>query len=240
MTPSDENGQELSGDDALAAEYVLGVLDAAERQAAARRIETDAAFAQLVESWEARLIHLSEDYAEVTPPPSVKQVLDHTLFADGARPAGALSAIWRNIVFWRGLAAAVTAAFILYIGIGLTAPQRGGEAAGQLVASLSADATDVRYLAVYDTGRHEVALAHLSGARAAGHDFELWLIEGGNLPLSLGVIPVGSATHLRLAPAVWDKLTSDAVFAISLEPAGGSPTGQPTGPVVASGAIRPI
>jgi anti-sigma-K factor RskA len=38
-------------------------------------------------------------------------------------------------------------------------------------------------------------------------------------------------------PALADRVTPDAALAVSLEPPGGSPTGQPTGPVIASGKL---
>ncbi|TIX96857.1 MAG: anti-sigma factor, partial [Mesorhizobium sp.] len=79
-----------------------------------------------------------------------------------------------------------------------------------------------------------------SGERAAGKDFELWMIEGKNAPVSMGIIPAGQIAHMTIAPAVQEKLAQGAVLAVSLEPAGGSPTGQPTGPVVAAGDLKSI
>ena len=91
------------------------------------------------------------------------------------------------------------------------------------------------------TGTHgDVALSHVSGERADGHDFELWMIEGKNPPVSMGVIPVGATTHIAVKPEAQKKLDAGAVLAVSLEPKGGSPTGQPTGPVVAAGDLKSI
>ena len=110
----------------------------------------------------------------------------------------------------------------------------------RLVASLAADGSDVKYLAVYDAAQHEVGLSHVSGERASGKDFELWMIEGKNAPVSMGVIPAGATAHIGVSPAAQQKLAQGAVLAVSLEPAGGSPTGQPTGPVVAAGDLKSI
>ena len=104
--------------------------------------------------------------------------------------------------------------------------------------TLAAEGSDVRYLAVYDAERGEVALRHLSGDRASGRDFELWLIEGSAAPVSIGLIPAGSTVRLPVTPKA--KLGSGDVLAVSVEPAGGSPTGQPTGPVVALGDLTSI
>ncbi|TIW83901.1 MAG: anti-sigma factor, partial [Mesorhizobium sp.] len=65
----------------------------------------------------------------------------------------------------------------------------------RLVASLSADNSNVKYLAVYDAARHEVGLSLVSGDRGAGKDFELWMIEGKNAPVSMGVIPAGQTAR---------------------------------------------
>ena len=54
----------------------------------------------------------------------------------------------------------------------------------------------------------------------------------------MGVIPVGSSAHVEVDAAVRRTLAQGAVLAVSLEPTGGSPTGQPTGPVVAVGDLR--
>ncbi|TIR45483.1 MAG: anti-sigma factor, partial [Mesorhizobium sp.] len=80
----------------------------------------------------------------------------------------------------------------------------------------------------------------VSGERAAGKDFELWMIEGKNAPVSMGVIPAGQTARMTISPAVQERLAQGAVLAVSLEPAGGSPTGQPTGPVVAAGDLKSI
>jgi anti-sigma-K factor RskA len=44
--------------------------------------------------------------------------------------------------------------------------------------------------------------------------------------------------HMRLADALAQLLRQGATIAISVEPPGGSPTGAPTGPVVASGPLN--
>jgi anti-sigma-K factor RskA len=109
-----------------------------------------------------------------------------------------------------------------------------------LIASLAADGSDVKYLAVYDATRHSVGLSHISGTRAPGKDFELWMIEGKNRPGSMGVIPSGVIAHIAVSPDARKKLAQGAVLAVSVEPPGGSPTGQPTGPVVATGDLKSI
>ncbi len=240
MTLAEDNGPERGGDDLLAAEYVLGVLSADERQIVSRRIDADTDFARLVDGWEVRLSPMAAAYPEIEPPASVKTALDRRLFASTATaPAEARAGLWSSLAFWRGLAAAAVAALAIYIAVPYLNPPVAQPQA-RLVASLTADGSDVKYLAIYDAAHHEVGLSHVSGERAAGKDFELWMIEGKNPPVSMGVIPVGSTAHIVVSPAAQQKLAQGAVLAVSLEPAGGSPTGQPTGPVVAAGDLKSI
>ena len=242
MTPTDDDtGPE--GDDLIAAEYVLGVLPADERLGVARRMETDRRFARLVEAWEVPLSPLADAYVETPPPDGLKTAIDRRLFSTSAagpvRPLPARPSLWSSLAFWRALAAAAIVALL----VSVAAPYFGSPRMHpevRLVASLAADGSDVKYLAVYDAAADEVGLSHVGGKRAAGRDFQLWVIEGKNAPISMGVIPSGSTVRIEVTPDLRQKLAQGAVLAISLEPAGGSPTGQPTGPVVATGDLKNI
>ncbi|MES0129362.1 anti-sigma factor [Mesorhizobium sp. M0029] len=240
MTLAEENGPERGGDDLLAAEYVLGVLPADERQIASGRIDAETGFARLVDSWEVNLSPMAAAYAEVEPPATIKPAIDRRLFSSTAASTTAPSgSLWSSLSFWRGLTAAALAALVLYVAVPyvrspVVVPQE------RLVASLAAEGSDVKYLVVYDASRRDVGLSLVSGERAAGKDFELWMIEGKNAPVSMGVIPAGQVTHIPVTPAVQQKLAQGAVLAVSVEPTGGSPTGQPTGPVVAAGDLKGI
>ena len=237
MTPDDDMGPELEGEDLLAAEYVLGVLPAEERAVVARRIDTDVAFARRVDAWEARFSPLGTTYPEVDPPASVKTSLDRLL--PGAAPRHERAAIWQSLAFWRGLTVAALAALLIVLAMPYIAPQTDMPAP-RLVASLAGDDTDVHYYVVYDGMTHSIGLSHVSGDRAEGRDFELWVIEGNDAPESLGVIPVGANVRIAVSPELERKIAAGSVFAISLEPQGGSPTGAPTGPVVAAGGLATI
>jgi len=68
----------------------------------------------------------------------------------------------------------------------------------------------------------------------SGRDLELWaLAQGESRPRSLGVLPPsGRSLHAELSP--------NTQLLVSLEPKGGSPTGQPTGPVLYGGWLTTI
>ncbi|MNL63606.1 Anti-sigma-K factor rskA [compost metagenome] len=109
----------------------------------------------------------------------------------------------------------------------------------QLVAALEAEGSDVRFLALYD-GAGAVRLTALSGDVATDRDLELWAIQGGGDPISMGVIPVNARSVVELSEQVRQGWGEGSVLAITLEPKGGAPEGKPTGPVVAAGEVHQI
>ncbi|MGH6927513.1 MAG: anti-sigma factor, partial [Dongiaceae bacterium] len=73
---------------------------------------------------------------------------------------------------------------------------------------------------------------------------EVWMVPPGGAPQSLGLFPSersGTTAVLVLPPEVVEALSSpNSALAVSLEPKGGSATGQPTGPVLFSGGVVPV
>lgn len=243
MSLADDIGTERGGEDLTAAEYVLGVLPADEREIASRRLDSDAAFARDVDRWEVHFSPMATAYASVEPPATVKVAVDRRLFAGNEAAVRAAvdetpAGFWSSLAVWRTLALAALAAFALYVVVPyinptIEAPQQ------RLVASLAAQGSDVHYMAVFDAATGELSLAHATGDRGANRDFELWMVEGSNAPVSMGVIPVGSSIHIAIPEAAREKIGSGIVLAISREPTGGSPTGTPT-EVVAAGPLTVI
>jgi anti-sigma-K factor RskA len=235
-------GPDDGGDEILAAEYVVGVLPAEERRTVSARIDNDSAFARIVDRWEVYFSPLAVAYAAVEAPAGVKAAVDRRLFSGQASSAPARTAdrpgLWASLGFWRGLAAAALAALVIYLAIPFLSPPVGVPE-NRLIASIAPANSDVAYLAVYDVAKGEVALSYVSGERGTDRDFELWMVEGSNAPVSMGVIPAGASARLPVTPAVQAKLAAGVALAISREPLGGSPTGSPT-EVVAAGGLSVI
>jgi anti-sigma-K factor RskA len=238
MTSVDTTGPEPEGDDIVAAEYVLGVLPADERATATRRIDTDSVFARLVDRWEVYFAPLAAAYQAVEAPAGVKPAIDRRLFTPAAQqPREAGPGLLSSLGFWRALAAALVVAFAVYAAYPLVVPPVAEQ---RLVASIApAEASGVQYLAVYDVQAGEVSLSRVSGEPGANQDFELWMVEGQNAPVSMGVIPQGATARLPVSPATAARLAGGVALAISREPLGGSPTGTPT-TVVAAGGLQSI
>ena len=223
------------GDDLLAAEFVLGGLSGADQADLTRRVERDAAFARLVAEWEERLAPMAEGFVPANLPPVVKRALDLRLF--GQPPAR--KGFWSSLALWRGLAGAATAAFLLAMALPALRPAL--PPSDRLAASLTAEGSSVTYLVLYDSATGSVSLAHMTGDPVEGRDFQLWIARGSEAPVSLGVIPAGVSTRVPVtSDQIRALMTTAAHMAISLEPPGGSPTGQPTGPVLAVGDLLDI
>ncbi|MDO8882325.1 MAG: anti-sigma factor [Pseudotabrizicola sp.] len=205
LTPREE-------DDALAAEYVLGVLALDERLAVEQRLKSDSDFALLVARWVAHFAPLNEAYATVPVPPDLLPKIESRLFPKTAK----LRFGWRT---W--LAGAVTAAAIVVGALVLMPPT----APGTIIASLGTDSSSLIYEARHDGSN--LLVTRVAGTPAPdGQTHELWVIAPGAAPVSLGLLGVDPLdVEYPRPPAGW-------VLAVSVEPAGGSPTGAPTGPVI--------
>jgi anti-sigma-K factor RskA len=214
--------------DLLAAEYVLGTLEGEEAREAARLLESDAAFAASVRQWEARLAPLAAGVAPVAPPAE----LWARIAASTGVAAGEVVplAFRRRLRVWQGgagLALAVAASLAAFIVLRPAPPAR--------VAVLAPISGGVPVLLATEQAGG-VLVIQPSGAIAvpSDRDLELWaLAKGETRPRSLGVLP---ASGRRLVAA----LAPDTQLLVSLEPRGGSPTGQPTGPVVYGGTITAV
>jgi len=217
-------------DDLLAAEYVLGVLAAPDRGAAARRIERDHAFAASVAGWEARLAPWTDEIAPVVPPAAVWDRIAGSLPAQKA-PA---SSVWENLAFWRGLTvatgalAAASIAALVYFGT--------AESKSPLIASLDGAGRHV-FVATVDPRRATVLVVPASFSPEPGRVPELWLIAPGGKPRSLGLLNAEKPVTLVVPAGLLPRANTQAVLAVSIEPPGGSPTGAPTGPVIAQGKL---
>lgn len=233
-----DSGEEA---DLLAGEYALGLLEGDDLAEAQRRSLRDPGFAARVERWNVRLEPMLAQVPTADPDPSVWQRIAASLEQPEQRPAE-LDQVRRRLALWRGYSAAATAlAASLLLVIGLRpeaeAPAPGpAPAAPQpvMVASLSPENGAVTLTASYDPATNSLVVAPAAVSPVPGHDHELWIVPEDGTPRSLGLIAAKETRRMAL-PALPRTMVETATIALSAEPAGGSPTGQPTGPIVASG-----
>lgn len=225
-----------------AAEYALGVLDAQARREAERRIADDPAFAAEVAAWEARLAPMLDEAVPVAPPdrawPRIQASLGHAASPEKTR--GPRASLWRSLPFWRTAGAAgfaFAAAAMVYIAV--QRPPRI-PASAPYVAAIVRDDGSAAYSATLDMQRGMLVVMPMGGATAdAARVPELWLIPADGKPRSLGVIRRDGAMMLPM-PAALRDMAAGAMLAVTMEPPGGSPTGLPTGPVMAKGRIERV
>lgn len=239
--------------DAAAAEYVLGTLAGAERADLERALQDDSGLRALVTLWEGRLAGLAAVVPPQPPPPEVWERVRRSVStgprpepeaSPGPVPPTSLERIERvaarlrlQLRLWQAATALAAAALIgVLVYQQLLAPR---PSAVPLVAVLQPADADAAWL--MEAGG-EGATVRPVGAPALppGKSFELWAVPGAGAPVSLGLLGEDRATVLDLGGAARARLTPGALLALSIEPAGGSPTGAPTGPIVYSGRLAPL
>ena len=223
---------DFSDDEATAAEYVLGTLDAGERMAAETRRARDPAFEGLVSQWEARLAPLAEAVPSLAPPPELfARLVDRLPAAAGPEEFANdnILIMRRQIRVWRGVAAvasALAAVLALWIVGRDFAPTHAPEQT--YVAVLQHGADQPSFVVSLDLANRRMAVMPLATSAPPGKSYELWMIGGDQAkPRSMGLVDAQAPLHPHL-PDVDKAVLSNATYAVTVEPQGGSPTGQPT------------
>jgi anti-sigma-K factor RskA len=216
--------------DALAAEYVLGTLRGGARRRFEALLPAHAVLREATTAWQARLMPMTAAVAPVQPSGEVWRRISDRLDRRKSVVAGA----WDRLPFWRGLTAFASIAAIglavvlatphsvpppVVVVLAATDAAASGAATAPIVASISGDGTTL------------VARPITPVALRADRSLELWAVPTQGAPRSLGVLPGGSGVV-----ALRGKVLAGAdTLAVTIEPAGGSPTGAPTGPIVYAG-----
>jgi len=230
-TIAPEEGERLT-----AAEYVLGVLGAAERHQAQQRLAHDQAFASAVAFWEERLGVLADAVAPVAPPDRAwSRIARAVRMPDPSQPRESL---WQSLAFWRSFAIGAAALAAASIG-GLTfvaiSPPRA-----PLLATLGTSSGQPTFVAAINAGGTSLTVVPAALLTQDPRAMELWLIPAGDKPHSLGLISPARPVRIDVPRELAARMTPDTALAVSMEPPGGSPTGQPTGPVIASGKLASL
>ena len=140
---------------------------------------------------------------------------------------------WRATAGGAGALAAGLAAALAFVVVSRpTAPH-------QFVAVLQKSADAPAFAMTVDIDKLSFTVRPVAAEAPAGKSYELWLIAPKTAPKSLGLIDAGAVTPGR-------AMTSDpaqvreATYAVTVEPHGGSPSGQPTSAPVFFGKLVPV
>ena len=224
--------------DALAGEYVLGTLDAAERAAVAARRQREPALEAAIAGWEARLAPLLDEIAPVAPPDHLLDMIMRRI--DGVAGGTAEPvALQRRLRAWRIAAlgaGAVAAGLALFVATSIFAPPRPPQ---NFVAVLQHDPASPAFIVSVDIPARSLTIRPVAAAPQTNRSYELWLVNDNlHAPRSLGIVQNAAFTvassRLNDLPL---KIVRESTFAVTLEPLGGSPSGLPTGPILYSGTL---
>ncbi|MFA5938412.1 MAG: anti-sigma factor [Sinimarinibacterium sp.] len=229
----------------LAAEYVLGTLHGRARQRFARLLQTRADLRAEVRYWEQRLAALQSGFKPVAPREVVWAAIQREIesgarvvpLRTGKAPAGRLR-------FWQAWSAVATAASVV-LAFGLYREMQRPPPPVQIVrievpvpqpmpyvALLQPSGSRAQWLVTLSPERRLVRVSEMGEfpMDTARESLELWVIGEDGKPHSLGLLPMKGEGDMPMPRDM--PMPKKPALAVSREPVGGSPTGQPTGPVI--------
>jgi anti-sigma-K factor RskA len=215
--------------DRLAAEYTLGTLRGRARRRFERLCADSAAARSAVYRWEDHWSALSRTVPPVEPSPPVWDAVSRRLF--GNETAAVAAPRVRRRRTWQLAAAAGLVAVVLIAGLIMR------QLAPPPLQTLAVLGTDTAHPVWRLERRLPLAALTIEVVGtvppAAGKSYELWALpRGGAAPVSLGLLPAAGSAERALSERQRTALLTADKVAVSVEPAGGSPTGSPTGPIV--------
>ncbi len=225
--------------DRLASEYVLGTLTGAAR----RRFETlMAAHPRLrdaVADWEAHLLPMALSAPPIAPGDAVWTRLRARVAEDAAarqmpasratQPLAGQVRQGRQLRLWRAYGALATLLAMLLAFLLRLAP-----AEAPLIVVLHATKGSELLVAGVSADRQRVSIRPLQKVSLTqAQSLELWALHKQGAPSSLGLISADGLTAVRKQTLPRDTTG----LAVTLEPAGGSPHGVATGPILFVGDL---
>lgn len=224
--------------------YVLGLVRGAERRAFEAEMATNRSLASEVAAWEARFLPLALAVEPVPPPGTVWIEIQRILTPHYAAVTVPIprrrhdawivrERVWNNLLLWRGIGGLALAAAIL---LAVFRPQP--PASAHMVAVLSGKMGPTFTVAMRpDGGMNIASVGHFKPP--PGKVWQLWAVAGGEKPVAIGFVkPGGGRLPPNDMPATLRK--PQILIAVTVEPPGGAPGGQPDTPIVFSGPLLPM
>ena len=214
---------------ALAGDYAIGLMPSGARKRFEQLLLNDAGLREELAAWQTTLVRLTDTLGQDPVP-------EHVWRGIVARIEPQKLHVPAKPPFWNWLrVTAAACAVVIAVAVGVLTPRDSitynatllsGTAQPTLRIEAHADYLNVKplQLAAVDSGR----------------SLQLWAIPVGGNPVSLGLLPAAGAGKIDLNASQQQLLASNVVLAVSLEPEGGSPTGQPTGPVLYQGPLAAL
>lgn len=220
--------------DRLAAEYVLGTLRGPARRRFQALLGAHPALRSAARRGEEQLAPLAGSVAPVAPPERVWTGVEARLFPAAA--AATSQGWWNKLGLWRGFSALATTAAVALLVVSTQTPAPQAPIVVVLATNpAAAQAVPASFVASLSPDGRALVLKPLNAPTlTAAQALELWSVPAQGGPRSLGLVRADQATTLLMQTSA---TRGTAAFAVSIEPAGGSPTGAPTGPIVSLGQV---
>lgn len=217
------------GWEAMAAEYVLGLLSEDERAAFEAQMEADPELEQDVAAWAEYFASFTDPLQEQAPPPQLWRRIEAQAFGREKRQP-----LWRML--WPYIGGAVVGAAVTWAVY--TSGMLTDQTEPHLYADLVAQEQGLVLLAHWAPDSETFMLRRDVGSFPTQASYEIWVIPAPDAaPVSVGLMTEAGLTQIPVPNALIPIMQPGATVAISQEPLGGSPTGAPTGPVLATGPL---
>ncbi len=217
--------------DSLAAEYVLGTMQSPARQRFESVIAERGDVRVAVWRWERHLNGLMVGLEPQRPPRRIWKKIRSRINPVSPARTDARN-WWRH--FGMALPTAIALAWIAIVLLPAPGVDRMAVFSDQNAAAL--------WIVSADLDNKILQTTSVNAQAAAGNtSYELWVLPAEGPPQSLGLLRIASAAiEIPISDQLADALEHAGSLAISLEPAGGSPTGLPTGPIVYQASLVSI
>jgi anti-sigma-K factor RskA len=193
-----------------------------------------------------------------SPPPAAPEVVAAATVADNANVIRLSAEVrrWRNVATFT---TAIAAALIAMIAAGIyqpdllpdgirpkprtqvvevKTPPTPAPASAQFVAVLQKDGGSPAFILTVDGATKNFTVRRVGAQPEPGKSYELWIVSDKlQRPRSLGVIGGNDFTARPVLSGYAPDVVSQATYAVTVEPEGGSPTGVATGPIVFTGKL---
>lgn len=243
---NDDNLPDLTGDELIAAEFALGLLEGEELLLAKGRLAREPGFAARVAHWEDQLAPMLDDVASAEPSPAlwdqIHAAIERAKIEGGSAEIVALESRLTRWKWATGLSSAAAAVALAFLAMPQAPPPVPADGAAQLVeaplfANVPIEGTQLSLDLTYLPEQRDLLVAAVGLTPDGVHDHELWLVKPDGGVESLGVVTPGEV-RAHSVPADYSPMMADgAQLLLTREPLGGKPEGVDAGPVVASGTL---
>lgn len=218
----------------LIAEYALGVLSAEERLEVEELVRREPAYQAQLAAWQRHFADWLDEFPVVEPPAHVWHGIQQRLFPM-EQPAPEPKRRWNDPRLWRWTSGLALAAALVLALLVLLRPVQVATPA--LLARLEQSNGSLAFSVTLQGNGQQLLFVPAGKPDWPDRSAEAWIITADGKPHSLGLLQDATAVTLTVPAGLAPALTPGAVLAVSLEPRTGSPTGAPTGPVIAQGKI---